>query len=48
MFRMDVWRDLYEAYKVYRRLFSMVDIVLSTTYRALKILLGLTDVSEIK
>ncbi|MCX8162396.1 MAG: sugar kinase [Candidatus Bathyarchaeota archaeon] len=45
-FRMDVWRDLDEAYKVYRRLFSIVDIVLSTD-RELKTLLGLTDVSKI-
>lgn len=45
-FRADVWRDMDEAYMVYKELFGMVDIVLSTD-RELKTLLRLDDIRSI-
>jgi len=45
-FRADVWRDMDEAYMVYKELFGMVDIVLSTNTE-LKTLLRLDDIRSI-
>lgn len=45
-FRIDVWPNLSEAYEVYRELFHVADIVLST-YRELRILLGIDSIRGI-
>lgn len=45
-FRIDVWPNLAEAYEVYRELFHVADIVLST-YRELRILLGIDSIRGI-